>query len=137
MLKKILRRNCTKKITLVKKLTLTLRGMRGSIVYEIINNADKLELRLYREIFSNGENVLELENSTLVDIHIFIELMNNCGVICWDGFHGKHPRNVKDGIMFSFTAIVNDGQTIRADGSANFPKGYHEFVRGVNNMFED
>ena len=137
MLKAILRRNCPKKITLIKELTLTLRGMRRSIVYEIINNADKLELRLYRVIFSNGENVLELENSTMVDVHIFIELMNNCGVICWDGFHGKHPRNVKDGIMFSFTAIVNDGQTIRADGSENFPKGYHEFVRGLNNMFED
>lgn len=137
MLKAILRRNCPKKITLIKELTLTLRGMRRSIVYEIINNADILELRLYREIFSNGENVLELENSTMVDVHIFIELMNNCGVICWDGFHGKHPRNVNDGIMFSFTAIVNDGQTIRADGSENFPKGYHEFVRGLNNMFED
>ena len=137
MLKAILRRNCPKKITLIKELTLTLRGMRRSIVYEIINNADKLELRIYREIFSNGEIILELENSTMVDIHIFIELMNNCGVICWDGFHGKHPRNVKDGIMFGFTAIVNDGQTIRADGSENFPKGYHEFVRGLNNMFED
>lgn len=137
MLKAILRRNCPKKITLIKELTLTLRGMRRSIVYEIINNADILELRLYREIFSNGENVLELENSTMVDVHIFIELMNNCGVICWDGFHGKHPRNVNDGIMFSFTANVNDGQTIRADGSENFPKGYHEFVRGLNNMFED
>jgi len=136
MLKKILRNKCSKKVILVKELTLTLRGMRGSTVYKIINEADKFELRLYREKFINGETVLELESSTVIDIYMFIEHMNKCGVISWDGFHGKHPRNVKDGIMFDFTAVVNDEQIISADGSENFPKGYHEFVRGLNNMFE-
>ena len=126
----------SKKIASVESVTLTLRGMRGSTVYEIVNDTEQLELRFYREFYSNGESVLKLENSTVVDTCAFIEFMNNCGVIRWDGFHGKHPRNVNDGTMFSFTAIVNDGQTIRADGSENFPKGYREFVRGLNNMLE-
>ncbi len=55
-------------------------------------------------------------------------MMNTCGVLCRDGFHGKHPKNVSDGDMFNFTASVNGGQVIRADGSANFPKGYQDFV---------
>ena len=66
-----------------------------------------------------------------------LELMNTCGVICWDGFHGKHPKNVKDGIMFDFRATVNDGQEIHADGSENFPKGYHDFVRELNKILTD
>jgi len=36
--------------------------------------------------------------------------------------------------MFDFKAIVNDGQILHADGSANFPKGYREFVRGLDAM---
>ena len=136
MSKVMLRLFGSKKIASVESVTLTLRGMRGSTVYEIVNDTEQLELRFYREFYSNGESVLKLENSTVVDTCAFIEFMNNCGVIRWDGFHGKHPRNVKDGIMFSFTAIVNTGQTIRADGSENFPKGYREFVRGLNNMLE-
>ena len=63
--------------------------------------------------------------------------MNNCSVIRWDGFHGEHPKNVKDGIMFDFTATVNGGQTIYADGSANYPKGYNEFVRELNKMLAE
>ena len=42
-----------------------------------------------------------------------------------------------DGIMFDFTATVNGGQTIHADGSANYPKGYNEFVRELNKMLAE
>jgi len=118
-------------------MTLTLHGMRGSFVYELETKDDKTELRRYREAFSNRETVQELEQSTVCDTQTLIELMNTCGVIRWDGFHGKHPKNVCDGIMFHFTASVNGGQTIRADGSANFPKGYHEFVRELNRMLAE
>ena len=126
-----------KKITSVEAMTLTLRGMRGSSVYEIADTDGSIQLRQYREIFSSGEAVLELEKSATCDTSAFIELMNACGVMRWDGFKGKHPKNVRDGIMFDLTATVNGGQTISAQGSANFPKGYHEFVRELNNMLDE
>ena len=129
--------NNTKTITSLESMTLTLQGMRGSSVYEVISDSQKTELNIYREVFSNGEYVLKLEKSTVCDTQEFIKLMNDCNVIRWDGFHGKHPRNVKDGIMFDFTASVNEGQTIHADGSANFPKGYNEFVRALNDMLTE
>ncbi len=126
--------NPKKNVDTVEMINLTLNGMRGSFVYKISNEAGKTELSRYRKKFSGEETVLELEKSVICDTKTFVELMNNCGVICWDGFHGKHPRNVSDGIMFNFTATVNGNQTINADGSANFPKGYREFVRELDSM---
>ena len=55
----------------------------------------------------------------------------------WDGFHGKHPRGVLDGDMFSFEAVINDGETIHADGSANFPKRFREFCRAVYQLLDE
>ena len=115
-------------------MTLTLRGMRGGHVYKFEGEGDVTELRRYREIYSNKETELMLEASVSCSEQTMLDLMNKCGILRWNGFHGKHPKNVKDGIMFSFKASVNDGQTISADGSENFPKGYYEFVRTLNEM---
>ena len=130
-------RNYKKTITSIESMTLTLQGMRGANVYEIAHVDGRTELRRFRKVYSNGVDMLELETSAVCDITDLIELMNTCGVICWDGFHGKHPKNVKDGIMFDFRATVNDGQEIHADGSENFPKGYHDFVRELNKILAD
>ena len=78
-----------------------------------------------------------LKSNVPCSMQTMIELMNTCGILSWDGFHGKHPKNVSDGIMFDFTANVSGGQTIHADGSANFPKGYHEFVRTLDEMLAE
>ncbi|MBR2502579.1 MAG: hypothetical protein IKB62_00465 [Oscillospiraceae bacterium] len=129
--------DCRKTITSIETMTLTLQGMRFCNVYEITNEDGKTELRRFRKVYSNGADTLELEASAVCDSTDFIELMNNCGVICWDGFHGKHPKNVMDGIMFDFRATVNDGQEIHADGSENFPKGYHDFVRELNKILAE
>ena len=126
-----------KTVTSIESMTLTLQGMRGANVYEIAEVDGKTELRRFRKVYSNVEDILELEASATCDTKDFIELMNNCSVIRWDGFHGKHPKNVMDGIMFDFTATVNGGQTIHADGSANYPKGYNEFVRELNKMLAE
>ena len=123
-----------KTISSIETMTLTLQGMRFCNVYEIADKDGKTELSHFRKLYSNGEDKLELEASVVCDTTNFIELMNTCGVIRWDGFHGKHPKNVSDGIMFDFRATVNDGQEIHADGSENFPKGYHDFVRELNKM---
>ena len=128
-------KKCFKKqveITSVENMTLTLHGMRGGTVYKIANKNDKTELLFYREVYSKGEVTLELEKTTVFDTQAFVELMNTCGVMGWNNFHGKHPRNVLDGIMFKFTATVNGGEIIKADGSANFPKGYKDFVNHLN-----
>ncbi len=119
-----------KSVSSVKTMTLTVRGMRGSHVYEFAGD----ELRLYREVYAGKEIARELEKSVPCDAQTMVARMNACGVMRWDGFHGKHPKNVQDGIMFDFKATVNDGQMVRADGSANFPKGYREFVRALDGM---
>ena len=126
---------CRKTITSIETMTLTLQGMRFCNVYEITNEEGKTELRRSRKVYSYGADTPE--PSVVCDITDFIEIMNACGVICWDGFHGKHPKNVKDGIMFDFRATVNDGQEIHADGSENFPKGYHDFVRELNKILTE
>ena len=118
-------------IVSVREITLTLHGMRGSYVYKFENQN---ELRRYREIYRAGEDELVLEASAPCGEPTMIELMNTCGILRWDGFYGEHPKNVRDGIMFRFEASVNGGQTVKADGSENFPKGYHEFVRALDAM---
>ena len=123
-----------KTVASVEAMTLTLRTMRGGVVYTLEGEGDTTQLRRYRETYRGGEDELMLESSVPCGVQTMIELMNTCGILRWDGFYGKHPRGVKDGTMFTFTATVNGGQTIRAEGSANFPKGYHELVQALNEM---
>ena len=127
-------RETQKIITSAETMTLTLRGMRGGYVYKFEDGGDTSELRRYREVYRDVEDKLILESSVPCDAQTMIELMNTCGILHWNGFHGKHPKHVSDGIMFRFDAAVNGGQTVKADGSENFPKGYHEFVRARNAM---
>ena len=124
-------------ITSVETMTLTLRGMRGGYVYKFENEGDSTELRCYREAYRGGEDELILESSVHCSVQTMTELMNTCGISRWNGFHGSHPKNVSDGIMFRFEALINDGHTIIADGSENFPKGYYEFVRSLDEMLAE
>ena len=117
----------TQQISSVEEMTLTIRGMRGGRVYRLEGG----ELCRYREK-SSGD--LELEVKAACDL---VSLMNTCGVLRWDGFHGKHPRGVLDGDMFDFRADVNGGVSIRANGSANFPKGYRELVRAFDEILRE
>ncbi len=127
-------KDCRKTVASMESMTLTLQGMRFTNVYEIVNKDGKTEIGRFRKRYAQGKDTLELEASAVCDTADFIDLLNACGVLCWDGFHGKHPKNVKDGIMFDFSAIVNGGQKIQADGSENFPEGYHTFVRELDKM---
>ena len=127
-------REGSKAVTSVETMTLTLHGMRGSYVYKLEEEGGTTVLRRYREVYRGGEDELKLEASVPCTVQTMIELMNTCGILRWNGFHGKHPKNVSDGIMFDFAATVNGGETIRADGSANYPKGYYEFVRALDEM---
>lgn len=127
-------RGSKKEVTSAEEMTLVLRGMRGGVVYKFEGEGDAAELRRYREVYASGKCDLALETEVPCGEKMMTELMNTGDVLRWDGFHGKHPKNVHDGMMFTFSATVNGGQTIRAEGSANFPRGYHEFIRALNAM---
>ena len=126
-----------KTVTSVEAMTLTLCGMRGSHVYRLEGEGGQCELRRYREVYSGGEDRLELEKSVPCSMQTMAGLMNSCGILRWDGFYGKHPKNVRDGIMFRFEATVNGKQTVKAEGSENFPKGYRDFARTLDAMLTE
>ncbi len=108
----------------------------GGTVYEIAEKDGDIELCRYSVIYSGVDEELELEQSAICETQEFIELMNTCGVTRWDGFD-KNNHRVMDGTSFTFKATVNDGQTISADGYAKFPKGYSEFVAGLESILEE
>ena len=123
-----------KTVSSVESMSLVRLGMRGGSEYKIEVDGEKTKILRYREVYADNKTTLVPEASAVVDTAEFVELVNNCGVIRWDGFHGKHPKNVHDGEMFRFSACVNGDKTIKADGSENFPKGYKDFVRALDEM---
>lgn len=114
----------------VREVSLHTAGMRAAYQYVIKPESGQLRLERYRGAFADGQKILE--KSVMWETEALVALMNECRVLRWDGFYGKHPRGVLDGIMFQFSATVNGGRTIRAQGSANFPKGYREFVQALD-----
>lgn len=119
----------------VREMTLTLTGMRGEWVYQF--DGDTEALRRCRVVYSNGEDELVPEASMFCSKQTMLDLFSACEIHRWNGFHGEHPRDVLDGIMFRFEAAVNGGQTICADGSANYPRGYHDFLRTMDEMLAE
>lgn len=129
--------NATKKDTLTtltsfEKISLRVISMRYDIEYEILNKPPKAVLSLYHIFYKDGSNKRVIEKSAVTDTEIMLELFNSCKIIRWNGFRGNHPKDVSDGVMFKFQAEVNEGQTVYAEGSENFPKGYREFVSRLN-----
>ena len=124
-------------VTSVEEMTLTLHGMRGSYVYRLETDGENARLCRYRERYRDEETVLEPDAGTSVALQTMVDLMNTCHILSWDGFHGEHPKHVQDGIMFRFSAVVNGGETVQADGSANYPEGYHEWVRTLDAMLAE
>lgn len=120
-----------RKIHSFEKLTLSLSGMRIREEYEIVRSGDKAQLSRYTVVYSDGEDNRRLEQRAEADCDEVIEILNNCGILQWDGFYGKNPPGVLDGTMFSLEAELNDGRTVRASGSNNFPKHYHDFTNAL------
>ena len=121
----------------VQEVSLKIMGMRGSNLYKVNNTGGEIVIERYKERYRNDSFRYEPDKSISCSMEKIVDIMNACNIMRWDGFFGKHPKNVSDGDMFNFTAIVNEGLTIRAEGSANFPKGYHEFIRTLNEMLAD
>lgn len=124
-------------ITSVESMEIEIFSMEGCQKYEFVNENGKGELRYYNDYTTNTRPNYQLESSVECDPDEFAELMNTCKVPKWDGFHGKHPQDVMDGASFGFTANVNNGKTIEASGSANYPKGYGDLIYAMKNMLKD
>lgn len=124
-------------VTSVESMTLTVRGMRGGCVYSFEGADGETRLVRYREKYSDGEDSLVFEADAYIKNERVLELMNTCDVMSWDGFHGAHPKNVSDGTMFFIKATVNGGHSVSAEGSANYPKGYSEFVRTLDEILKE
>lgn len=129
---------CSEKtVTSVESMRLSTNSYNsGGTVYEISNKDGKIELCRYHIVYSGADEDFKLEQSAICDTQEFCELMNTCGVTRWNGFN-KDDWGVLDGTSFSFTAAINEGETISADGYAEFPKGYSEFVAGLENLIEE
>ena len=116
-----------KTIESFETVTLRLSGMRGSTVYRIQCEGEESVIGQYTVRYAEGSDTLVPEYEKRVPTEEVLETFARCGVAKWDGFNGKHPRGVLDGLMFRFEAVVNGGITLNANGSQNFPKGFREF----------
>lgn len=126
-----MRFNDKKNITSFEIVTLRTSGMRFVCEYEIVMKDAEAEVSEYGIRFSGSEDKRVLERRAVISEQQALKLLNDCRILSWDGFFGSHPRGVKDGIMFSFKAVINDGRIIKADGSQNFPKHYRDFTDGL------
>ena len=111
-------------------------GMRSIRDYEIVRKGESAELAEYERYYREGKDERRPLRRGSCPAEQILELLNACAVLKWDGFHGKHPRGVKDGEMMSFEAEVNEGVTIKASGSENFPKHFGDFRREVNGLLK-
>ena len=118
-----------KKIDSFERMSLKESGMRFCNQYEILDRGDEVEVVLNDIRFMPGTepDILVPREKGVIDKASFMKLIKDCNIASWDGFHGNHPKGVRDGIMFRFEAVVNDGLRMYADGSQNFPSHYREF----------
>ncbi len=117
-----------KKIESFDTISFHTSGMRHSTYYDIVNKDGEAEITQYHVKYSEGEKERVVDKQAVCGADEIIKLLNDCGIMSWNGFHGKHPRGIKDGVMFRFDAKVNGGEDIHADGSQNYPKHYHDLA---------
>ena len=113
--------------------TLGLSGMRFTHEYEIVMKGKDAEVVKYNLRYEKDKGHMRVPLSKAVcSADRVLNLLNDCELVAWDGFHGAHPKDVRDGIMFSLEATVNGNRGIRADGSENFPKHFRELWNGLD-----
>lgn len=122
------------KIESFEIVTLRLSGMRFTVEYEIVMKGKEADVTEYDIQYRKDEDKRVPKRKIVCSVDKVVTLLNNCELTTWDGFVGNHPKNVKDGIMFSLKATVNGDRRISAHGSENFPKHFREFRDGLNNL---
>ena len=125
-----------KRITSFEVVTLHLSGMRFVVDYEFVMKDGMAEVSEYGIRFSQDEDRRVLKRRALCAEEEALKLFNDCNLLSWDGFSGKHPKGVLDGTMFRLDAVVNDGRKIHADGSQNFPRHFRELTDWIYNFLE-
>ena len=125
-------------ITSFDNIKIRVSGMRVTCEYHLAYDGEKAKIEFYFVKYDQGsrEDRLELDGSATVEMSVVLEKLNEVGILGWNGFSGKHPKNVLDGEMFRLEGVVN-GQNIRADGSANFPKNYHVFINWMDGILRE
>ncbi|MBQ6184006.1 MAG: hypothetical protein IJK33_08990 [Clostridia bacterium] len=113
-------------ISSLTSLTLRLSGMREVTEYEIAVKDGVAEVTEYAVKFCESGKIRVPGRRAACGEKEAVDILDRCKALSWDGFYGKHPRGVKDGTAFSLDAVVNGGETIRASGSQNFPRRFHE-----------
>lgn len=116
--------------------TLRVSTMRNVSEYEMLMKDGKAEVSCYSIRFTQSKDERDLEKRVSVDEAEALKLLNDCGVLSWDGFHGAHPRGVTDGTMFNLHATVNGEKKIYATGSQNFPRHYRDLTDGLYDLFD-
>ena len=124
----------SEKIESFEIVTLRLSGMRFTVEYEIVTNGKKAEVTEYEIRYEKKEDKRVPKRKTVCSVDKVLTLLNDCELVSWDGFVGNHPKDVKDGTMFSLKATVNSGRKISAHGSETFPKHFREFRNGLNTL---
>lgn len=114
---------------------LRIDGMRGSSEYEAEALDGTVTVSFYVLRYRQGqlEPDRELELRAEVSSDEFEQALAEFGAGRWDGFHGNHPRGVRDGEQFRLS-MTSAGREIRADGSANFPKDLPGFRRWMDGL---
>ena len=116
----------SQKIESFEIVTLRLSGMRFTTEYEIVMKGKDAEVIEYAIRYNKNEDKRVPERQTVCSADKILKLLNDCELVSWDGFHGKHPKDVKD------QATVNGDRKIRAEGSENFPKHFRELRDGLH-----
>ena len=124
-----------KRIETFEIITLHISGMRYTHEYEIVAKGNTAEVVKYSIRYGDGDERRIPQNRAECSIEEVLEIVNRCRLIAWDGFHGKHPKNIKDGTMFTLRAVVNGGRSIYATGSQNFPRHYTELTNWFTHAF--
>ena len=125
-----------KTIKTIERFILSTGTMRQILECEIQIKDEKAVVSNYeiRYIDNGAKRVLiEQGETSYKDI---LKLLNKYKVLSWDGFKGKHPKNVADGTVFTLEAVVNEDRIIYATGSQNFPKDYHEVYKALREIMQ-
>ena len=125
------------KITSFEIVTLHTSGMRFVKEQEIVMKENGAEVSEYGLRFKDGGRERVLQKRVICSEQEILKLLNDCKLISWDGFYGKHPKGVKDGTMFTFNATLNGNKKISANGSQNFPRHYRDFTDGLYKILNE
>ncbi len=120
-----------------ERISITESGVRYKCEYELTASDSQAEMAEYSITFADGGERRELKRSASCGMEETLEALNVCGIGSWNGFIGAHPEGVDDGMMFSFEAVVNDSNIIRAKGSENFPDHYRELIAWITGKLSE